>query len=270
LLHDYFSETARKQEVLDSLSKTFHNSATFSDFYRIKIELDSAFAALFAEQKKFAHRLVSENPGSLASLLIFNRQFAGKKLFDPKEDAGLMLLLDSLLMKNYPGNSHVEAHHNRVQRFLQQRREDEAAEKRLAPGKTAPPLNLPDTSGRMITLKSLQGNIVLLCFWASYSPESRACLQQLKNVYTKYHKAGFRVYAVSFDHKRSFWANVIRMEQLPWINVSDLKGLNSPVKILYHLNDDDIPYFYLIDKSGKIILKGDDLNAVENLLTAMQ
>ena len=209
--------------------------------------------------------MIHENPGSLASLLIFNQHFASKKLFTPENNMGLMLLLDSLLMKNYPGNSHVEAHHRRVEGILKKRKEDELAMAKLAPGMPAPQLNLPDTSGKYISLQSLRGQVVLLCFWATYSPESRARLQRMKEIYRDYHAEGFQIYAVSLDFKKAFWANVLRMERFPWINVSDLKGRYSPVTKLYRVSD-DIPYFYLIDKTGKILVRSDNLNEVEGVL----
>jgi peroxiredoxin len=176
-----------------------------------------------------------------------------------------MQQIDSSLGSGYPGNMHVVAHHERLAKILEEMEQQQKVEERLAPGQPAPNLNLPDPSGKYISLKSLEGNYVLINFWASYSPPCRASNIQLKEIYEKNKSKGLEVYAVSLDHNKKIWTDVIEMEQLDWINVSDLQGLNSPVKKLYNLSE-DLPYFYLIDRDGMIIMNGSRVPDLERLL----
>jgi peroxiredoxin len=265
ILQYYFTRTAKNQKSLDSLSKIFRVSTHLSNFYEIKPGLDSAFVELFARQQELVRQTIKENPNSLASLLLFNQTFASKTLLTPETDFELMQQIDSSLSSRYPGNMHVVAHHERLVKILEELEQQEEAEARLAPGQPAPNLNLADPSGKYISLKSLEGSYVLINFWASYSPPCRAANIQLKEIYQKYKSKGLEVYAVSFDHNRKIWNDVIKMENLNWINVSDLQGMASPVRKLYNLSE-ELPYYYLIGHDGMIIMKGNRVPDLERLL----
>ena len=265
ILERYFTETAKNQEQLDSLSHVFNSSTHLKNFYEIKLGLDSAFAGLFSQQQDFALQVIEENPNSLASLLLINQRFGAKKLFNVDDDFDLMLQIDSNLLKQYPGNSHVLAHHERVKRIIDKQILEQKAEANLAPGLIAPNLNLPNPSGEKISLQSLRGKLVLLYFWTTYSPPCRAANQQIKEIHKRNKSEDFEIYAVSFDHNKKIWGDVIVMEELAWINVSDLQGTGTPVKKLYNVPV-ELPYFYLLDREGKIITKNSSLLEIEKVL----
>ncbi len=264
ILEKYFTETAKRQKQLDSLSNIFRSSTHLKNFYQIKLNVDSAFVKIFLNQQIFTKQTINENPNSLACLLMINQRFGNKKLFTGDDDLELMMLVDSNLMKKYPGNSHVLGHHERVGKIIEKQKQQREADAKLSPGQPAPNLNLPDPSGKQISLNSLKGKFVLLFFWASYSPPCRADIQKLKEIYNQNKSNNFEVYAVSFDHNRKVWADVVKMENLVWINVSDLQGTKSPVKQLYNLPD-ELPYYYLISKKGKIISKGEKISNIEQV-----
>jgi len=265
LLQNYFTQTAKNQGILDSLSSVFRGSTHLGNFYQIKLGLDSAFIELFAEQQKFTRQTINDNPNSLACLLLINQRFASKTLLTAETDFDLMQQVDSSLSLLYLGNMHIIVHHERLAKVLELRQQQLDTEARLTPGQPAPNLNLPDPSGKQISLNSLQGKYVLINFWASYSPPCRAANIQLKEIYEKYNPLGLEVYAASFDHNRKIWTDVIEMENLEWINVSDLQGMASPIRKLYNLSE-ELPYYYLIDKEGKIIMRGNRIPEFERLL----
>ncbi len=118
ILEEYFTKTFDNQVQLDSLSRVFRNSTHLNNFYQIKMGVDSAFAKLLSEQQQIAKQLIEENPFSLASVLLINQRFGSKKLFIKEDNLEMMLLLDSCLMRAYRNNSHVLAHHQRVQKIL--------------------------------------------------------------------------------------------------------------------------------------------------------
>ena len=75
-----------------------------------------------------------------------------------------------------------------------------------------------------------------------------------------YHPKGLEIYAVSLDRDHDAWEKAIKMDKLPWIQVSDLKYWNSIVVPQYKI--ESIPHSLLLDKEGKIIasdLRGDAL-----------
>ena len=72
--------------------------------------------------------------------------------------------------------------------------------------------------------------------------------------YNKYHEKGFEVIGVSFDNKKEAWVKAIGQLQMPWLQISDLKGWECAASSAYAVNS--IPDNILIDPIGKIIARG--------------
>ena len=58
---------------------------------------------------------------------------------------------------------------------------------------------------------------------------------------------------MSLDKEKNKWIETIKKGGLEWIQVSDLKYMDSPVADSYNVKN--IPSNFLIDKEGKIIAK---------------
>ena len=109
---------------------------------------------------------------------------------------------------------------------------------------------------------------VLLDFWASWCGPCRAEMPTVVEAYTKYHDKGFEVVGVSLDNDKDSWVKAIADLQMPWPQMSDLKGWESEACAVYHVQA--IPANVLIDEKGDIIakdLRGEDLlNKMKELL----
>lgn len=141
--------------------------------------------------------------------------------------------------------------------------------KAIEVGYIAPDFTLKDSSGKKsYSLHGLRGKYVLVDFWASWCGPCKAEIPFLKKAYEKYHSKGFEIMSVSLDDKKDAWLNSLKQFQMPWIQVSDVKGFNSIVNDLYHVPA--IPKTLLLDKNGTIIstdLRGDALeNKLKELL----
>ena len=127
-------------------------------------------------------------------------------------------------------------------------------------GSIAPDFTLNDTNGKPISLNQLKGKYVLVDFWASWCGPCRSESPYLVAAYNKFKNKNFTILGVSLDDNKNDWLEAIKEDKFDWQQVSDLKGMDSPVGDLYGFSA--IPYNVLIDPQGKIIaaeLRGETL-----------
>jgi peroxiredoxin len=121
-------------------------------------------------------------------------------------------------------------------------------------GMTAPDISLPGPDGKVHTLSSLRGKVVLLDFWASWCGPCRKANPHVVEMYNKYKSKGFEVFSVSLDRPdgKDKWKDAIKQDGLVWNNhVSDLKYWDSAPAGVYGVRS--IPKTFLIGKDGKIV-----------------
>ena len=99
-----------------------------------------------------------------------------------------------------------------------------------------PDINLPDAKGEKVRLSDVEAKVILVHFWTPSEPSQKMFnLDVLKPVYDDYHKKGFEIYQVALDTDKAGWANVLKEQNLPWINVCDGLGAGSPYVLLYNI-----------------------------------
>lgn len=127
--------------------------------------------------------------------------------------------------------------------------------------KFALPFSIKDMAGNMISLSDFKGQYILLDFWASWCPPCRINNPLLKRINEKYKKSNFKLISISADEVSDRWKDAVKKDSMNWLNVSDLKGINSKVAIEYGITA--YPTYILVDPSGKIILR--TVNEIENM-----
>lgn len=118
-----------------------------------------------------------------------------------------------------------------------------------------------DTNGRIISITDFRGKYVLIDFWASWCGPCRKENPNVLKAYNRYKNQNFTVVGLSLDDKEINWKKAIKDDQMPWPQLSDLRGWENEVAAYYDIVS--IPRTFLIDPQGRIIgkdLRGDALN----------
>lgn len=116
----------------------------------------------------------------------------------------------------------------------------------------APDVTFTTIEGKTIKMSALQGQIVLVNFWATDCPGCIAEMPKLIETYKQYHDKGFEVVAVAMSYDPpSQVLNYTRKNALPFPVMHDGLG-EMAVKF------DDVrltPTAFIVDKQGRVIRK---------------
>jgi hypothetical protein len=140
---------------------------------------------------------------------------------------------------------------------------------RITPGRSAfKDIALASPYGETITLDPSENKFTLVQFWASGNAicTEDNCYYFLP-AYEKYKDQGFEIYAISLDEDKDSWVSGIEENQLPWIHVSDLKGMDSPICI--ECNITKVPTNFLLNQKGKIIARDLEAQDLERTLSKL-
>ncbi len=264
LLWELNNHTRKNYRASDSLLNLLNTSHTNPRFDSIKLEIDSAYNALFDNQRAFVQSFIRKHPNSLASLMALYQIFGRVRVVNEREDIALYQMLDSALYLTYPKNAYVDELHQRVLKLKNEKAEQLARESSLDSGKAAPAFFLKNPAGGSVTLSSFKGNTLLLYFWAGWSEPSKAPIPTYKYLYKKYASKGFTILGVSLDKDRQKWEDAYRENKLNWPQATDLLEWESPLVKDYNVTS--LPVAWLIDQNGCILLKRPDDQTLANYL----
>jgi thiol-disulfide isomerase/thioredoxin len=119
-------------------------------------------------------------------------------------------------------------------------------------GKSSYNFSLPDTSGKMVSMKDFKGKVVFIDVWATWCGPCKEQFPHMKTIEEEYKDNPHIVFVgISLDRKKDKekWLAMIRKEKLVGVQLLDDIGLAFGRK--YEIVG--IPRFLLIDKQGKWI-----------------
>ncbi len=263
LLLYYNKKKQEAQNKIKAIGEAFEENKHLKNFSEIRDSLMKIYDQIVLDNKHFSDSVIRANKKSIATLLMINTRLGRNNLFTLENDLNIFETLDSALMQNKPENVHAQYHHKRISDYRKELAEEKLAMERLENGKPAPEFNLPDTSGKIYSLKNFLGEKVVLCFWASWC---NPCLREvpvLKNLQKQHKNTQF--VGISIDRQRVLWEQALNGAKMPWLQLCDLKAPHSPVIRAYYLKN-DLPVYFVIDKDGKIVGKTTKSGELDKLL----
>ena len=136
----------------------------------------------------------------------------------------------------------------------------------LSNKKQAPHLSFNTIDGKVISMESLKGKMVIVNFWATYCPGCIEEMPDLVNTYKLYHEKGLEIIAVSIaDDPPNQVLNFAQKNALPFPVVHDSTGTISQAFDNVNLT----PTSFIIDQEGHVVGKTIgklDFVSVHNLL----
>lgn len=254
-LYKVTSKAAKLQKNIQTKLETLEKLPKEDNYQRE--QLQNEIKNEIEEYKNFIYSYIFENPRSFVSYYALFQNILNLPLFDvmdQKDHISFATIATSLNML-YPESERVKHLYQYVLNAKATMKQQKVSNILLNNAETVgtPDIEENDIYGNKVKLSDLRGKVVLLSFWAAWDEASRKENKNLLKVYNKYHSKGFEVFQVSIDKSKVLWESAIKQDNLPWINVSDLKYTSSYWARLYNINK--IPANFLISKNGDLIGK---------------
>ena len=120
------------------------------------------------------------------------------------------------------------------------------------------PLSAASTDGKSIDIADYRGRVVIVCFFATWSPPSILALDAIKRSVAAFPKERIEVLGVSLDTKPEPLGELLKSQAVEWPVVRDGQGWESPLIRGFGINS--LPTVWLLDRKGQLR----SLNALEN------
>ena len=195
-------------------------------------EPDPALSRCFVNYYRDRLKYVVENVHSLTVVpVLFQQVNPSLAVFDQPTDGILMRNVADSLKTVYPESRYVKALEKEAARRMNLMEVQSHFQNAREVGYVD--ISLPGIDGQTVNLSDVEEPVTMLYFWSSTAEQKMFNLDTMLPLYEEFHGKGFEIYAVSLDEDKSAWASAVRNQQLPWVNVCDIRGALSPYVAAY-------------------------------------
>ncbi len=245
LLERFKKKTLEHLDIIDSLYTGLDIRRDSSNYQNNHNTVDSLTAIVKDRQKEYQLDLVRNNKDVLAVLVPLYQPFGRLPLITISEYPDLFMEIDKQLMEKHPDNTHVLDLHQRVERYRDDLKQLQEAEKKLMPGMPAPGFSAPDATGKSVSVSDFQGNFMILYFWSEKIEDYN---RKMDSVYKAVNNnTGLILVTVYHGNDKLVWQKTAGRYDRQSVHL-----LASPVALgLY--NSKDKSRMVLVDPEGKIV-----------------
>lgn len=221
----------------------------------------------FKKWKQAIGRMLVSDAKSIVSFYIVNKYIGDRPFFDPEDNSdfkviGAVTNAFSSFRPNDPRTSYlVETYKDKLR--IRRASDGNIARNTIEGTQTGvPDFSLIDKNGKMQSFREVcsHGKIVILNFTLQTEGFSQSLNKLLNDVYSKYQSKGLEIYQVSFDDDEALWKQTVA--RFPWIVTRDSKGTLTALRY----NVTEIPMVYIIDRSGNIVGRVENIDLLEDTL----
>lgn len=120
-------------------------------------------------------------------------------------------------------------------------------------GTMAPDFKLKSVDGKTVKLSDFRGKYVVLDFWASWCPDCRKDMPEVKRIAGRFSNEGVQFVGISFDRDKTAWSKAIEKYGITYPQVSELKNMrDSETAKNYGIKW--IPSYVIVAPDGKVCL----------------
>lgn len=134
---------------------------------------------------------------------------------------------------------------------------------KLSVDQPAPPINGKTFDGKTFAQITAGKKVFLIDFWRAGNSFSRSNHTDILNIYDDLKKKGLEVISVSLDSKADWWTTAVRDDKLPWPQMADLKGEDSPNIVNWGISK--VPTYDIVSSDWKLVAT--DVSLAELSLT---
>lgn len=211
---------------------------------KMKLKFDSLGKLSNAWQLKWINAQLQQQPGSVAGAYILASYY--------RMNSDMPLPEIEALLSKINGEAEKSIYYRGILKSVNSR-------KAVMVGKDAPDFELLKRDSSSFKLSSLKGKYVMLDFWASWCKPCREGIPHWKKVYQQYQPKGFEIVSITNDSRRADWTRALDQEKMPWIQVADEFPIkNRTARVISQYEAPFLPFYILLDKAGKIIVRSGD------------